>query len=145
MFQRLLVPTDGSDLSNKAVTAALDLARRTNGSIVGLCVSHPYPYSPLSEGGMVADAVGYENRSLEIAHDHVEQLRAAAESAQVPCEVVVVKSFDPYKEIIDVAKKKECDAICMGSHGRHGLSRLLLGSETQKVLLNADIPVIVCK
>jgi nucleotide-binding universal stress UspA family protein len=145
MFRKILVPTDGSELSDKAMNAAIDIARRLGGSLVGLCVSEPYPYSPLSEGAIVGDAVGYENRSLEIAHQHLERMQASAKAANVPCEVVVKKSFDPYKEIVEVAKTSNCDSIVMASHGRKGLRGLMLGSETQKVLAHIDIPVLVCK
>lgn len=145
MFQKILVPTDGSELSQKAVHAALEVAGKMNGSIVALCVSQPYAYSPLSEGAVVGDAVGFENRSLEVATDHVEGIKEAATKAGIPCETVVTKSFDPYKDIIDTAKNMHCDAIFMASHGRRGLNRLLLGSETQKVLAHADIPVLVCR
>lgn len=145
MFQKILVPTDGSELSQKAVHAAFEVARKMNGSIVALCVSQPYPYSPLSEGAVAGDAVGFENRSLEVATDHVERIKEAATQAGIPCETIVTKSFDPYKDIIDTAKNKNCDVIFMASHGRRGLNRLLLGSETQKVLAHADIPVLVCR
>jgi nucleotide-binding universal stress UspA family protein len=145
MFQKILVPTDGSELSEKAIAAALEVATKMSGSIVALCVAQPYAYSPLSEGAVVSDAVGFENRSLEIATEHVERIKEAAAKAQVSCETVVTKSFDPYKEIIDTAKKMNCDAIFMASHGRRGLNRLLLGSETQKVLAHADVPVLVCR
>ncbi len=143
MFQRILVPTDGSELSEKAVQGAIDIASRINGSIVGLCVSQPYPYSPLTEGAIAGDAVGFENRSLEIATDHVERIKDAANKAGVPCEAVVTKSLEPYKDIVETAKKMNCDSIFMASHGRRGLNRLLLGSETQKVLAHADVPVVV--
>lgn len=145
MFQRILVPTDGSELSEKAIRLAIDVASRMNGSIVALCVSQPYPYSPLSEGAVAGDAVGFENRSLEIATDHVGRVKEAAAGAGIPCETVVTKSFDPYKDIIDTAKKMNCDVIFMASHGRKGLNRLLLGSETQRVLAHADVPVLVCR
>lgn len=145
MFQKILVPTDGSELSDKAVRLAIDVASRMKGSIVGLCVSQPYPYSPLSEGAVAGDAVGFENRSLEIATDNVQRIKEAAASAGIPCETVVTKSFDPYRDIIDTAKNMNCDVIFMASHGRKGLNRLLLGSETQRVLAHAEVPVLVCR
>jgi nucleotide-binding universal stress UspA family protein len=143
MFQKILVPTDGSDLSEKAIKGAIDIASRTNGTIIGLCVSQPYPYSPLSEGAIAGDVVGFENRSLEIATENVERIKDAAKTANVPCETVVTKSLDPHTDILEVAKKMNCDSIFMASHGRRGLNRLLLGSETQKVLAHAEVPVVV--
>jgi nucleotide-binding universal stress UspA family protein len=145
MFQKILVPTDGSELSEKAVRTAIEIASQAKGSIVGLCVSQPYPYSPLSEGAVAGDAAGFENRSMEIATEHVDRIKEAARNANIPCETVVTKSFDPYKDIIETAKKMNCDSICMASHGRRGFNKLLLGSETQRVLAHADIPVVVCR
>jgi len=69
----------------------------------------------------------------------------AAKQAGVACETVTAQSFNPYEEIIEVAKKYQCDAIFMASHGRRGLNRLFLGSETQKVLAHSDIPVLVLR
>ena len=143
MFQKILVPTDGSELSEKAIQGAIDIASKINGAIVALCVSQPYPYSPLSEGAIAGDAVGFENRSLEVATDHVERVKDAASKVNVPCETVVTKSFEPYKDIVEIAKKLNCDSIFMASHGRRGFNRLLLGSETQKVLAHAEVPVVV--
>ncbi|MGV3742684.1 MAG: universal stress protein [Burkholderiaceae bacterium] len=143
MFQKILVPTDGSELSEKAVRGAIEIALMTKGSIVGLCVSQPYPYSPLSEGAIAGDAVEFENRSTKIANEHLEHIKAAAGDANVPCETIVTKSFEPYKDIVETAKKMNCDSIFMASHGRRGLNKLLLGSETQKVLAHAEVPVVV--
>jgi nucleotide-binding universal stress UspA family protein len=145
MFQKILVPTDGSQLSDKAVQLAVDTAAKMHGAIVGLCVTQPYPYSPLSESAFIGDLVDFENRSMEAATRHVEKIKEAAAKANIPCETVVTKSFDPYKDIIETAKSTNCDSIFMASHGRKGLNRLLLGSETQKVLSHADIPVVVCR
>ncbi|WP_026076118.1 universal stress protein [Noviherbaspirillum massiliense] len=143
MFRKILVPTDGSELSGKAIKAAVELAGKIDGSIVGLCVSEPYPYSPLSEGAIAGDAATYEARSRELAQRHVQKVKDAAAAANVPCEAMVAQSFSPFEEIIDVARNKGCDVIFMASHGRKGLNRLFIGSETQKVLAHSDIPVMV--
>jgi nucleotide-binding universal stress UspA family protein len=145
MFKRILVPTDGSELSERAVMAAIDIAKRMDGTIVGLCVSQPYPFLPFSETSISDDMAEFEYRSRELAEHHVAKIMSAAKVANIPAEVRVTKSFHPYQEIIGVAKASNCDSIVMASHGRKGLNRILLGSETQKVLSHTELPVLVCR
>jgi len=85
----------------------------------------------------------FEARNAQAAEQRLAPIVEAAKAAKVPCETVVVKSFAPYEAIIDTAKKSGCDVIFMASHGRRGLSAVLLGSETQKVLTHSAIPVLV--
>lgn len=143
MFHSILVPTDGSALSEKAAQAAIELARESGGSIVSLCVSEPYPFSPLAEGALVADSGEFEERMRKLAQDRADKIRAAAQEAGVPCETVVTTSFSPSDEIVKAADQRECDLIVMASHGRHGFNRILIGSETQKVLSHTHVPVLV--
>lgn len=143
MFQTILVPTDGSPLSEKAVHAAVEFAKAHGGRIVGISVAEPYPFSPLSEAAFLDERALYEEKAREIAQQHVDKVAAAANTLGVPCETVVTQSFSPYEEIISAAKKWDCDVIFMASHGRRGLSRFFIGSETQKVLAHSTIPVMV--
>lgn len=143
MFKKILVPTDGSPLSDKAIAAAVEFARTVDGNIVGICVSEPYPLSPMSEMAFSNEREVYEERSRDVARQHVEKIAAAARAQDVPCETLVSESFAPYEEIIKAANKRNCDVIFMASHGRKGLSKLFLGSETHKVLVNSAIPVLV--
>lgn len=143
MFKTILVPTDGSPLSDKAVQAAVKFAKAHDGRIIGISVAEPYPFSPLSEAAFSDERELYEQKAREIAQLHVEKIASAAHALGVPCETVVTQSFSPYEEIIDAAKKWNCDVIFMSSHGRKGLSRLFIGSETQKVLAHSTIPVMV--
>lgn len=147
MFNTILVPTDGSALSDKAISAAVELAKTQGGKIVGLSVAEPYPYSLWADGsGAVApDFADYEERMSERAQQNVQKIAAAAGAANVPCQVSIAQSFDPSDEIVKAAKEFHCDAIVMASHGRKGLNRLLLGSETQKVLTHTTIPVLVIR
>ena len=143
MFNKILVPTDGSELSEKAIRAAVDFAKSNGGTLVGISVTEPFPYSPLMEGGAVVDARAQE----EAMHTHTEEnVRKIAEEAAkkgVPCVTHVAESFNPYEEIIRAAQQFNCDIIFMASHGRKGLSRLFVGSETQKVLAHSTVPVLV--
>lgn len=143
MFKAILVPTDGSPLSDKAVNAAVDFAKECGARIIGISVAEPYPYSPLSEAAFSDEHAVYEEKAREIAKQHVDKIAAAAARVNVPCETMVTQSFTPFEEIINAAKKWNCDVIFMASHGRKGLSKLFIGSETQKVLAHSTIPVMV--
>jgi nucleotide-binding universal stress UspA family protein len=143
MFKTILVPTDGSPVSEKAVNAALEFAKAHGGKVIGISVAEPYPFSPISEMGFSNESKLYDEKANEVAKGHVDKIAAAARAMTVPCETVVTQSFTPYEEIIKAAGKFGCDVIFMASHGRTGLSKLFIGSETQKVLLNSSIPVLV--
>jgi nucleotide-binding universal stress UspA family protein len=142
MFKRILVPTDGSELSNKAIAAAIDLAKSLGASVVGMTTLEPYSYSNLSEY-RPETLDDYESRIDQIGAERLGRIADAAARAGVPVETVAAKSFSPFEAIIDTAKGKSCDLIIMASHGRRGLNAVLLGSETQKVLTHTSVPVMV--
>jgi nucleotide-binding universal stress UspA family protein len=142
MFKRILVPTDGSALSDKAIKAAIELARAVKASVVGMTALEPYSYSNLSEY-RPETLDDYEARMEQAGTQRLAKIADAAASAGVPVETVSAKTFSPYEAIIDVAKERNCDLIVMASHGRRGLNAVLLGSETQKVLTHSAIPVMV--
>jgi nucleotide-binding universal stress UspA family protein len=143
MFKTILVPTDGSDLSMKAIEAAIEFAKSGGGKLIGLSVAEPYPFTPLAEGAMAADPGIYEESMMAMAQQNVQKISDAAAQAGVPCEAVATQSFSPSEEIINTAQKYSCDVIFMSSHGRKGLSKLFVASETQKVLAHSTIPVLV--
>ena len=143
MFKTILVPTDGSELSDKPIAAAVEYAKALGSKIVALTVAEPYPFAPLYQSTNTSDATVYEERTRLAAQRHVLRVADAAREAGVECESVVAQSFSPFEEIISATKKFHCDAIFMASHGRKGLNRLFLGSETQKVLAHTDLPVLV--
>jgi nucleotide-binding universal stress UspA family protein len=142
MFKRILVPTDGSELSEKAIAAAVDLARTLKAAVIGMTTLEPYSYSNLSEY-RPETLDDYEARMDQAGAERLGRIADAAARAGIPVETVSVKSFSPYEAIIDTAKEKNCDLIVMASHGRRGLNAVLLGSETQKVLTHSSIPVMV--
>lgn len=143
MFKTILVPTDGSSFSDRTISAAVDFARSTGGKIIGLSVVEPYPFIAISESAMVVNTDIYQEQMQKQAQMNVQKIADAAQTGNVPYETVVAQSFSPYEEIINVAKKFNCDIIFMASHGRKGLSKLFVGSETQKVLAHSTIPVLV--
>jgi len=142
MFSKILVPTDGSELSVRAVQAAVELASKLGARIVGVTVVEPYAYASLSEYRPETVAE-YEQRADEVAQERLSTLERLAQKGGVPVETTVVRSFSPFDAIIEMATRYGCDAICMASHGRRGLGAVLLGSETQKVLTHSSVPVIV--
>lgn len=145
MFKTILVPTDGSERSDKAIANAIDYAQHCQSRIVGISVAEPYPFSPLAESSMAIDPSIYEENVRALAEQNVKKIADAAEAAGIPCETTTVLSFSADEEIVNAAKKFNCDVIFMASHGRSGLSRLFLGSKTQKVLAHSTIPVLVLR
>lgn len=143
MFKTILVPTDGSELSEKAARGAIDLAKLTGGRVIAISVAEPYPFTPMMEGAYAVDLTLYDQQTQKQAQMHAEKVAEIAAKAGVACEPHMARSFSPYEEIIKAAKDFHCDVIVMASHGRKGLNKLFLGSETQKVLADATVPVLV--
>lgn len=145
MYKRILVPTDGSDVSAAAESAAIAMARDTGAALVALSVGQPYPTYPAAEAAMVVDP-GIEAEALQAwASDNVRRVAEAAAEAGVHCTSVTVLDPSPSHVILREAAARGCDLIFMASHGRKGLSRLLAGSETQAVLAAATVPVMVLR
>lgn len=142
MYKRILVPTDGSELSEQGVAAAIDFARCCAAEVVAISVAEPFPLLA-TEGTGVIDLGVDARRRQQAAQANVDRVAQAASSAGVPCSTITACSALPHADIIDAANSSKCDLIFMASHGRHGLSRLLAGSVTQKVLANATTPVLV--
>ena len=143
MFKKILVPTDGTSLSERVIAAAIQFASINPGSqILGLSVIVPISHSPFH--GFSANYLHeHEQHIDDHASRHVGVLKAVVAAAGIPCEVLVTKAPSPADEIVRVAQAYGCDCIFMASHGRKGLNRLFLGSETQKVLAQAEVPVMV--
>ena len=147
MFNNILVPTDGSKLSQKAVHEAVQLAKLTGAKVVAL---HAYPRfsgSPYGTFGPAEDvlAEAHSRQQQSEAEKLFAAIKKTCSAAGVELDTALVESNDIYKQIIAVAKKKKCDLICMASHGRRGLAGVVLGSETQKVLTHSSVPVLVLR
>ena len=143
MHTHILIPTDGSDLSAEAIQYGTALAKAVNARVTGVTVS-PSIHVLAIEPDAVADTLeSYRQRMATVAAQHLDKVKEAAEAAGVNYEVVHVEHEDPYKAIIEVAKARACDLIVMASHGRRGISAIVLGSETLKVLTHSTIPVLV--
>ena len=140
-FANILVPTDGSKLSEKAVQQAILLAKLTGAKLIALHVYPKFLGSPY--GDILAET--HVNQHKAEAEKLFAAIKKIAGAAGVALDTALVESDDIYKQIIAVAKKYKCDLICMASHGRRGLSGVVLGSETHKVLTHSAIPVLVLR
>jgi nucleotide-binding universal stress UspA family protein len=146
MFKNILIPTDGSELSQRAVRMALELAKLHRARITGIHVIPDYHLLIAYEGAF--DPVTEERIEEEAktrADSYLAFMRKSAEEAGVPCKTVCETSDHPYDAILKTAEAQGCDLILMTSHGRKGLAAVLLGSETRKVLTHAKIPVLVVR
>ena len=147
MYQRVLIPTDGSKLSRKAAQAGIELAELMGADVVALNVVPKYPVSYF-EGGVSVGAQEtqrLEKQWSEKAEAVVAELKAQAEAKGLKAKAVTMRSDLVAESIIAAAKKHKCDLIVMASHGRKGLKRLLLGSETTNVLTHSPLPVLVLR
>lgn len=143
-LKHILIPIDGSPISTKAARAGIEFARRVGAKVTAYYAVDPVPYGFYAEGAPADEPakVAMEHRERQAGEKHVAGIAKAARSAGVACQSVVEVAV-PDEGILAAARKRKCDAIFMGSHGRRGLKRLLLGSVTSRVLANADRPVIV--
>lgn len=147
MYERILVATDGSPLSDKAVEHALNLAKLSGASVVALKVVPRYPRSYL-EGGATVDNTEIkriEAQWADQAQEVLNQIKAKGKALGVSIKTSIAKSDLVAESIIASAEKQKADLIVMASHGRKGIKRLLLGSETQHVLTHSQVPVLVLR
>ncbi len=144
MFKRILIPTDGSEITAKAVQTAVGLAKSGGGQLMTISVKEPFPYSAISEMQPVPPQEFYDAQE-RIAAARVKAVVDAAQAAGVPCSGFTVEALHPWEAILDHAKAQQADLIVMASHGRRGVSALLLGSETNRVLVHSPLPVLVVK
>ncbi len=144
MFNRILVPTDGSDITAKAVDAGIKLAQSLGAQLYTISVKEPFPYSAISEMQPVPPQDFFDAQD-RIANKRVHAVVEMAHAAGMKCQAHTVEALHPWEAIIDHARHMECDLLVMASHGRRGVSALLLGSETQKVLTHSAIPVLVVR
>jgi nucleotide-binding universal stress UspA family protein len=143
MYQRILIPTDGSEASQRAILAGVEFARETGADVVGLTAT-PTFHMLSTDSEMLEDTPDQFAAACEAhARRILADVEDAAREAGVPCRSEHAVDDDPYAAILATAARLGCDLIVMASHGRHGLKGLLLGSETQKVLVHGTLPVLV--
>lgn len=144
MFKHILIPIDGSELSRRAAMKGIELATLCQGKITVLHVIPPFQTIAYMGALLAATEFAYNEQAKADGAQYLADIRSMAEAAGVPFEGEADFGDQPSETILGVAKAKQCDLIVMGSHGRRGMTRLLLGSETQKVLLGSQVPVLVC-
>jgi nucleotide-binding universal stress UspA family protein len=145
MHRHILIPTDGSALSLAALEYGIALAKSVGARVTVLTVSTPF-HTFAVEPVMVTDTPEqYAKQVATRAKQYLETAKEVALAAGVNCETVHVEHDHPYLAIIETAAKKSCDLIVMASHGRRGISAVVLGSETSKVLTHSGIPVLVVR
>ena len=144
MYKHILIATDGSELAGKAVTVGLELAKCLNARVTAVNVTEPWSATVTGEPVLMFPMIDYDKFAAESARHILSTVSAASEKAEVACETLHVSGY-PAESIVETAQTKGCDLVVMASHGRRGLSKLLLGSQTTKVLALATMPVLVCR
>ena len=143
MFKHILLPTDGSSLSEAAIQKGVQFAKSIGARVTGFYVIQPYHlFSPGS--GMASDSKErWETDSRTRAQNVLAAISNVAKESGVTCDCISERVDHPYEAIVRAAEKRGCDLIMMASHGRRGVQALLIGSETNKVLTHTKIPVLV--
>jgi nucleotide-binding universal stress UspA family protein len=144
MYKHILIATDGSELAGRAVTTGLALAKVLKARVTAVTATEPWSAMAIGEPGLAFPIEEYEKAAAENAGRILSGVSSSAEDVGVQCETMHVNDF-PAEGIVETAKAKGCDLIVMASHGRRGLSKLLLGSQTARVLTLSAVPVLVCR
>lgn len=145
MYTHILIPTDGSELSERAIEQGVALAKAVRAKVTGFTVSLPFHMFTVEPLMLTDTPARYQADCEAMAAKYLGVVKAAAKLAGVPCDVVHASDEHPFAAIIEAAKVRGCDLIVMASHGRKGVAALVLGSETTKVLTHSKIPVLVCR
>jgi nucleotide-binding universal stress UspA family protein len=146
MYRHILIPTDGSELAERAVTHGLSLAKFLGARVTVIVVEEqPGALFAFSDPAVGVAFVELTEQIKKHAASALDRAANAAKQAGVPCETIQVQDVQPYEAIIATATDRGCDLIVMASHGRSGLSAVVLGSVTNKVLTHTKMPVLVCQ
>jgi nucleotide-binding universal stress UspA family protein len=145
MFKHILVATDGSDVAQKGVEQGLSLAKALGAKVTAVTVTEPLTAMMAGEAVIALPLDDYDKGASENAARILGGVSAAAAAAGVACSTLHVKDQFPAEGIVEAAKAEGCDLIVMASHGRSGLSKLLLGSQTTRALTLSEVPVLVCR
>jgi len=150
MFKNILLPTDGTEYSDRAIARCIEFAQSIGAKVTGFHAEREYPllaYGAYAEVGDVDTAPpsheGYDKGEEILAKKSLASIEAAAKAAGVPCECFYRRARHPWEAIIKAAEEKGCDLIFMASHGEKGMAGLLIGSETTRVLTHTKIPILV--
>lgn len=145
MYRHILIATDGSDLSGRAVRQGLGLSQALQAQATVITVTEPWDAVIIGEAAIVFPPAEYEKTSAANAAGILAQARGMAAEIGVTCKTLHVTDHRAAEGIIETAEAKHCDLIVMGSHGRRGISRLVLGSQANEVVSHSTVPVLVCR
>ncbi len=145
MYKHILIATDGSELAHKAVVQGFALAKALGSKVTVVTVTEPWTAVVPGEMGMAFPVEDYEKGASDNARTILNTVKSEADKAGIPCETVHMSDQYPADGIIATTKEKGCDLIVMASHGRRGLSRLLIGSQANQVVVHSDVPVLVVR
>src|SRR5262245_6248572 len=145
MYKHILIATDGSELAGKAVAAGFELARRLGAKVTAVTVTEPWSAMVTGEAVLAFPVDEYDKSASESASRILAGVTKLARKADLDCATVHAKDQYPADGILETAKRSACDLIVMASHGRRGLTRLLLGSQAVQVLTHSTIPVLICR
>ena len=145
MYKHILIPTDGSELSRKAIEHGIALAKSINTKVTAVTVTAPFHVFAIQPGMVTDTPEQYEKHAADLAAKDLNVAKEAGKAAGISCDTIRVEHEHPYRAIIDAATENDCDLIVMASHGRRGISAIVLGSETVKVLTHSAVPVLVVR
>jgi nucleotide-binding universal stress UspA family protein len=145
MYKHILIATDGSELAHKAIEHGFGLAKAVGAKVTVVTISEPWTAVVPGEMGMAFPVDDYEKGAKENAANILSAVKHEAGKAGVPVETMHVSYQYPAEGIIQAAKERGCDLIVMASHGRRGISRLLIGSQTNQVVVHSELPVLVVR
>jgi len=145
MFKHILIATDGSSVATIATRTAVELAKICGATLTGIHVIEPFRPTTYGEMMIPSSETIYLDNARELAGRYLQDVEQTAAAAGVPCHTLYEIGAPVHCTIEEAASTRHCDLIVVGSHGRRGLQRLLLGSETQKILLTTQLPVLVCR
>ena len=145
MYRNVLIATDGSELAQKALDHGMAMAQAINAKVTVVTVSEPFQAFAVQDRIVTDAREQYKQQVDACAAEYLAAAKKAASAAGVTCDTVHVESPHPYKGIIDTATQRGCDLIVMASHGRRGISAVVLGSETVKVLTHSAVPILVVR
>lgn len=145
MYKHILIATDGSELAHKAVVQGLGLARALAAKVTAVTVTEPWTAVVPGEMGMAFPIDDYEKGAAQNAASLLAVVKAEADRVGMACETVHAPDTYPADGIINTAREKGCDLIVMASHGRRGISRLLIGSQANQVVVHSSIPVLIVR
>ena len=146
MYKHILISTDGSETAQKGVDQGLALAKALGAQVTLITGTEPFPVYASAAGGWIPPEMGnYDEIQKEFADRVLGGAKAAADKAGVAAKTLHVPNSPPAEAIVETAKSQGVDVIVMASHGRRGLGRLILGSQTSEVLTHASVPVLVVR